>query len=811
MSVFYNNALIGASGQGAGPGPGGYEIERSLRFNSGDSSFLSRTPSTAGNRKTWTWAAWVKLSNSGDCRLFGSYVASNNYANIEISNGNFRIRDVVSGSVQLNYQPDPLIRDYSAWYHLVVALDTTQANSSDRIKFYLNGEQIFRTGSTVNPSQNQDMRINTASEAHGIGGRATNGAEGFNGYLADIHFIDGQALDPTSFGEFDDNGIWQPIDASGLTYGTNGFHLDFADNSTAAALGTDTSGNGNTWTVNNISVTAGAGNDSLVDVPTNGTETDTGVGGEVRGNYCTLNPLFLPAGGTLSNGNLEATLQGTSSTNSRDWTTGTVINSSGKWYYEVVVNSYSGGTGEERIRPGIVNPSVIGTDFRFGTVLYRGEGSILDNNVEVDTGLPVLGIGDVVGIAYDLDSLNFYVYINGVLEGSAPISNVSPPFAPIVGNSDALNGTGVCTVNFGQRPFAYTAPSGGYKALCTANLPAPTIEDGSTVMDAVLYDGNGSTQTISGLNFSPDLVWLKCRSQSSDNSLQDTVRGAGNNRLRSNSIGAENTQSGQISSFNSDGWTMGNRTNESGETYVGWTWDAGSSTVSNTDGSITSSVRANPTAGFSIVTYTGNGSAGATVGHGLGIAPGLVVVKCRSDAAGWLVYHGSLGATKYLALESTAAAGTYSGAWNNTSPTSTVFSLGNDNSVNTSGRTYVAYCFAAVEGYSAFGSYTGNGSASGDGPFVFCNFRPRWILTKRTDSTNNWTIIDASRNSYNVSNSALFPNLSAQESTNAEYAFDILSNGFKVRGTPGDSVNVSGGTYVYIAFAESPFQYARAR
>jgi hypothetical protein len=249
---------------------------------------------------------------------------------------------------------------------------------------------------------------------------------------------------------------------------------------------------------------------------------------------------------------------------------------------------------------------------------------------------------------------------------------------------------------------------------------------------------------------------------------------------------------------------------------VAWAWDAGTTTASNTDGSITSQVRANPSAGFSVVAFnSGSGAPTAyTVGHGLNVAPQFIITKSRTSASyNWSVYHTSIATTtnKYLSLNSTnATADNGTSIWGAAQPTSTVFGITSGNAV-VANTDCIAYCFAPVVGYSSFGSYTGNGSASGDGPFVFCNFRPRFILTKRTDSTNNWTIVDAARNSYNVSNTALFPNLSAAESTNAEYAFDILSNGFKVRGTPGDSVNVSGGTYIYIAFAESPFAYARAR
>jgi hypothetical protein len=336
-------------------------------------------------------------------------------------------------------------------------------------------------------------------------------------------------------------------------------------------------------------------------------------------------------------------------------------------------------------------------------------------------------------------------------------------------------------------------------------------------MDVVLYTGNGytssGTQTVSGLGFSPDLVWIKSRSFASNHALLDTIRGT-NNILVSNTTDAERIDgTDNLTSFNSDGFSLGVDSyyayvNRNNETYAAWTWDAGSSTVTNTQGSITSQVRANPSAGFSIVTYTGNGTAGATVGHGLGIAPSLYIVKARSTAGlDWGVYHVSTGGTQRLLLNSTAAAATNVGYWNNTSPTSTTFSLGTFSLGNLNGTTYVAYCFASVESYSAFGSYTGNGLA--DGPFVFCNFRPRWVIWKNTTNAGSWYIHDAVRSPYNVTEAGLFPNVADAENTTYT-DLDILSNGFKQRRTDNDN-NASGNTYIYAAFSEAAFSVARAR
>ena len=284
----------------------------------------------------------------------------------------------------------------------------------------------------------------------------------------------------------------------------------------------------------------------------------------------------------------------------------------------------------------------------------------------------------------------------------------------------AANNSGdSASLNFGQRPFAYTAPS-GFKALCTTNLPEPTIADGSTAMDVALYTGNGSTQTISGLNFSPDLVWIKNRANGlTAHRLCDTVRGA-TKEIYSNETDAEATDANGLTAFTSDGFSVGSSggVNGSSNGIVAWTWDAGSSTVTNTEGSITSQVRANASAGFSVLTWTGQTAAG-TIGHGLGVAPSLIICKARSNAQSWGVYHKDTGINNYLLLDSTGASTAYSGIWGSSAPTSTVFGVpGNVGLNNNNTWTYVAYCFAPVAGYSSFGSYTGNGSAT-DGPFVF--------------------------------------------------------------------------------------------
>jgi hypothetical protein len=332
-------------------------------------------------------------------------------------------------------------------------------------------------------------------------------------------------------------------------------------------------------------------------------------------------------------------------------------------------------------------------------------------------------------------------------------------------------------------------------------------------MAATLYTGTGASltvaNTVGSTSFQPDWVWVKGRSGATDHALYDSVRGV-QKQLESNNTDAETTQTTGLTAFGSTGFTVGAlaQMNTSAATYVAWQWKAGTTSASNTNGSITSTVSAGATQGFSVVTYTATNAAG-TIGHGLGVAPSLIITKNRSDAGGrnWGVYHTSIGATKFLQLNTTAAS-TTGAAWNNTAPTSSVFSVGGGSFGETnypSGDSYVAYCFSAVAGYSAFGSYTGNGST--DGTFVFTNFQPRWVMIKRTDSTSDWYIWDTSRDTYNVMSATLLADTSGAETSAT--SIDGLSNGFKCRSAT--VVNVSTATYIYAAFASSPFKNALAR
>ena len=812
MSILNNSLLLGADAGGGA----GYQISRSLRFNSSDSAYLSRTPASAGNRKTWTWAGWVKRSalsktSAENQVLLTAWTATSatGFFQFYFHNGDdatYPAKLTAGTGAATLLTTSQTFRDVAGWYHIVLSVDTTQVTAADRMKIYVNGVQVTQfqiNAVSANVSQNSDLGVNAAG-IHVIGARTTDGSSFIwhqDGYLADIHFIDGQALTPSSFAETNaTTGQWVPKAYTG-TFGTNGFWLKFSDNSaaTATTLGKDYSGNSNNWTPNNLSVTAGTGNDSLVDTPTS-YGTDTGAGGEVRGNYCTWNPVNSSSLLTPANGNLEITGTGAGATygNSR----GSIALNDSKYYWETVVaatRTYQ--------RWGIAptdtpcenggSEALGSNDIPNSVGLNCNTGSVSVNSSTVYTGSGALASGAIVGHAFDGTSGKYWISVNGAWLTGNPATNTTPITTVSLTRiwqpaaSDATSQTLVA--NFGQRPFAYTAPS-GFKALCDTNLPAPVVAKPSSAFDCVTYTGTGATLTpTSSLGFSPDLVWIKSRSAATDHTIYDAVRGT-QARLESNNTDPEVTSDGGLTAFNSNGFTLGTlaQVNTNAATYVAWCWDEA---VAD---------------GFDIVTYTGNG-ANRTIAHSLGVAPSFMIVKQRTaaSATNWAVWHSSLANTEYLLLNSTAAKATGATYWNSTSPTSTNFSLGTAADVNTNNGTYVAYLWSSVVGYSSFGSYTGNGSS--DGPFVYTGFRPRWVMIKNSTSdgggNSSWLLVDTARGDYNVVNPFLLANTSAAESS-VDY-LDILSNGFKLRAT-GDRVNASA-TYIYAAFAENPFQFARAR
>jgi hypothetical protein len=826
-------SVSGASGiftleeqmQAAGTWPiaGLYPITRSVRLRSSASAYFNRTPASAGNRKTWTWSGWVKLGSlSTTLNILYAYSADSDSGLCQLSYQSNQLR-IQGFSASFLMVSTPVYRDPSAWYHIVYKVDTTQATAADRVRVYVDGVEITAWATNTPPPQNTDTAVNN-NVAHNIGRNTRNSNDYLDGYFAEVNLIDGQALTPTSFGEFDViTGVWNPIRYTG-TYGTNGFYLNFSDNSaaTAATIGKDSSGNGNNWTPNNISVTAGTTYDSMVDSPTN-YGTDTGVGGEVRGNYCTFNPLNA-TDTTFSNGNLRMVTASPGYGRPQLSTFG--ISSGQKFYAEFVVTSVGAssdvtiGIDDGFIVPAYYSNSGSTSGLPANFRGYRNGGGTYVGSTYT-SGSPGVSYtnGDKISVAVDRSANQITYYKNGSSVYTQSIaSSVDQYYLCVM----TFTGSADLTLNAGQTAFSYTAPS-GYKALCTQNFTTPTITNGANYMAATLWTGTGVgsraiTNTSNGVSFQPDWVWLKNRSDAYHHQTNDSVRGATNGALYTSLSNAVDANFG-ITSFDASGFTLGNTAslisqsfgsqNGSGATFVGWQWKASGSTVSNTSGSITSTVSANTTAGFSVLTYTGTGAT-ATIGHGLGATPSMMIMKKRSNAGSWKVYHTVLGNTKILEMNAVDGAQTSSTYWNNTSPTSTLITVGSNGDINASGETYVSYCWTAISGYSAFISFTGNGS--GDGPFVYCGFRPRYLLIKRYDATGDpWWVIDSTRSPYNQTILALRPNSSNAEDSGGNANFDFLANGFKARTSGGGNGNESGATYIVAAFAENPFNISRAR
>ena len=815
---------FGSTAWMANPSTGGFydfPITNSLRFEDGDTAYLTKTPSSASNQKTWTWSGWVKRGNiTTDQVYFGARALSTSTPYFFFGfNTSTDILAQNSNNAGALYTTQKF-RDTSAWYHIVYAVDTTQGTASNRVKVYVNGSQITDFGTENDPSQNVDTAINSTI-AHWTG-IITNGAGSrtnpIDGYMADVNFIDGAALTPSSFGETK-NDIWIPKDTSGLTFGTNGYRLEFKQVGTGTAssttIGADTSGNDNHWTSTNL-----VASDVVPDSPTN--------------NFATLNPLSKD-GHTLSQGNLHV------SGNVVEGHLGnTFFVETGKWYYEGNLSTQQNDTAI-----GLVNSSASVPDNWTGetanTVGYLSDGRFFENGSS--TSYSSYGTSDIAQFAFDADTGEIWIGKNNTWQnsgdpagGTGEVTTVSwDDFSPAA----RTVASGAMCFNFGQdSSFAgtktaqgnadandigdfYYAPPSGFLALCTSNLPAPVAAidpaQGGSPQDyfnTVLYTGNAGTQSIS-VGFQPDFTWNKQRSGTDYHALQNSVAGP-TKILVSNTTEAERTITDCLTAFTSTGFTLGADSsgygNENTQTYASWNWKAGtafSNDASSTSvGTVDSSGSVSADTGFSIVSWTGLASgSNYTISHGLSSPPAMIIIKTREEANDWMVYHHkntSAPETEYVSLQTTAATSDYP-IWADTAPTSSVFTLGTWSGFD-DGTAMIGYCFVEVDGYSKFGSYAGNSNA--DGTFVYTGFRPAFILWKKTTGVDNWGIHDNKRGPNNVVRSYLKPDQSDAEA--ADDSCDFLSNGFKWRLNSGLR-NENGQTYIFMAFAEQPFKYANAR
>ena len=981
---------------------GGSFIQNSLRFNDNDSAYITRSVSSTGNRRTWTVSFWMKfceVTGATNQRFWSNESGDGNgdIFKIEFYGGSDTTRRI--GFIDNNHAGSGVrfttnrsFRDPSAWYHIVLAVDTTQSTATNRVKIYVNNEQIsdWLSGSEHNhpPNQNYETCVNLSGESNTWGRSFSFGSSSanyFDGYLAEMHFIDGTQLTPESFGYTDfQTKLWRPkrfdkssipnrkgrtfsgtwtasgngfgsapvtrayagnlssyannnaggqiltwntstfnlsgrlriycysssglydiyvngnttkvadtsgsaawvdcgtfnqineIQFAGTSYntnnglgsagiyfsgfmidgtllrddmnefGTNGYYLNFSDNSaaTATTIGKDRSGNGNDFTPNNFSVSAGEANDSSLDTPS--------------ANFVTLNPLRrFTHNCTLSNGNLKAT----GPNQSYPGVAANISLSSGKWYYEFQINTKTS------------NPmcGVCKNDYvsgGAGRILYRADGRYVMHDGSEPSDPDSYAVGNIIGVAIDLDDAagKIRFYKNGTLQtvnsnlnslkSQLSISTLGGllPYIQMYHND-------VCTVNFGQRPFNYTPPD-GFKSLSTNNFftqQTPHIISPKKHFDTLTYTGNaGTDHDITGLQFKPDLVWIKSRSQGSSNhGIVDSVRLDSGSRpmLYPNLTNAETVAGnymdvgGGSTPFLHNGIRVNNNTsgNNNGSTYVAWCWKAGGETSSSNpfaiDGKTYATAAAagldggtaNPTgasvntkAGFSIVSYTATNNQNVSYSHGLNQAPEIIIAKDRDNTRNWGVYYTVAGTnTNWMRLNTVDAQGS-----NNSSVTpvggvsNTFMHLHQDyfapsynafaNGGNDGNDKMVAYMWHSVPGYSKIGVYEGNQSANG--PYIHLGFRPAFIIIKNIDNGSNrqWCIIDATRTTFNNPSSAkvLFANDNTTESVaNNNYgqfaskpAVDILSDGFKVReGETSAYTQINrSNTHIYMAFAEQP-------
>ena len=817
---------------------------RSLRMQD---ARLTRTPSSTGNPKKWTFSAWLKRTNLGQSYIFGGSPLASGYDGIAAIyfNGSDQLHTYydTSGSNPYGAVDDGsrLYRDLGSWYHLCWAVDAENTIH----KIWINNNLVSTNTGRYPPNFTYGLNNSGDEMVIGDGSWDSYGSPNFNGYMAEINYLDGQYLEPDTFAETT-NGVWIPLKDPSLTYGTNGFRLQFLATGTSAdssGIGADTSGQGN-----HFALTSLAAGDVVLDNPEN--------------NFATLN-LLDKCGGTFTEGNLRY------DTSSWDMATGTVLLPSGKWYYEVRVDAYNASANAFSV--GIIQTNKIrgsGNSYYWshsswstssqgylygvnvnGTTEYKisaGSATSLSSHPDIVQG-SVIGIfidleSDTTSIKYNIDggtpfelftSMQDVDYTIGVSDYLAQLTFNFGQDSTFVGQETA----GGNTDGNGKGDFHTALPSGhtDYLAICSANLPDPTIgPQTSTQADdhfnTFLYTGtNATNRNIATNTFTPDWVWLKSRSQADNHVVVDVLRKNGSNfpNMHPNTTDAEANDTHPKIITNgiqvSEGLYDNNNVN-----FVAWTWKAGGDpddvtgnfikdgvAFTPTQGTIdTTKMSVNTTSGFSIVTYTANNNTKGTVTHGLNSAPNLVIIKNRDTSPNgqWVIGQDQNGFTGQLYFNNGGPFGSNSGSFDNTAPTNAVVTVNTDNTVNEGTDGFVMYSFHNVEGFSKIGSYIGNDST--DGTFVHTGFRVAFLMLVRTSDSGSFQLLDNKRNTFNPTDIYLYVPGSGTENDGSTLSpainVDFLSNGFKLRTT--ESVyNSNGGTFLYMAFATQPFKFSNAR
>ena len=795
---------------------GGKKIEKSLTFDENNQTTLICNLGSSGdatNRKKTTLSFWIKLLRPKQGRGVITAAASGTGASATgtrfhlNSDGTWKFATQVSNSTVWAIDSDRIYTDTNAWYHVVMQLDTTQSTASNRVKIYVNGNQDT-TFSGSYPSQNYDDYWSFGNWRIGDYGGDYGYYYGSRFMIADIYLLDGQSLDPTYFAFTEtQTGIWTPKDYTGA-FGDHGFHLEFKDDSaaTATTMGKDTSGNANNFTPSNFSA-SGDGKSIKTDTPTNNKPIINGL----------LNWTYDANGDTLREGNLKLT-------GSQGWKNISTFRIDGteKLYYEFVNTTAAGWQclGILVITKGdLRNLSSALTDSRvYG--FASTQATYFGGSYTSTSDVPSWSTNDVMSIKYEKGILRLYK--NGALATAAAtgIDQTKEIYAYIANDNAS---TPVGYVRFDKDSWTQSANAGvdyTWQLSETGLVSSPTLIRPQRNFDTVTFTGNGSTgQSITSLEFQPDLIWLKNRSATNNHAMVNSVVGRAKGLYPDSNSAEFNSSTGRdVASFDISGFTVGepeqaSSTNNNGSNIVAWCWKAGgSSTVTNNDGNNTSQVSVNAEAGFSILTYTGNGTnnSNITMGHGLGKKPGWVIIKNRDSTADFVTWITGIGGSaddnqKNLGLNVTSQAGQNSDQFRYTD--SSVIAVRSTDStngkVNKNGDNYVAFCWVEIPGYSKFGIYTGNGST--DGPMVDLGFRPAYILLKRADGGAPWRIFDNKRpdiSEYNNNTYRLHADDTTVEATSIPY-MDFLSNGFKIKDN-GSYINGSGNDYVYATFAAQP-------
>ena len=772
-------------------------IANSVIFNDGDNAYLDRTFGS-GNQKIWTFSFWVKRCTLGAGQRIisrrtggGSTTATMGFN----SSNEFNFYDPSNGG---EYITSRTFEDTSKFYHFLIRYEASNGTAGDRLQIYVDGDlQTFgTTGSIADTNGNFNANV-----VHAIGKYQYNNSEYFDGYLAEVNWIDGTNYGPETFGVTDTStGRWVPKTLSGITYGTNGFRLTFQNNDAVANLGYDYQ-TSNRSTTNDFSVTNLATTDQTTDSPT-----------QLHNTFADFT-----SGASLSEGNLTVST-GTSGGYAQAVAQPSFGVNTGKWYWEVKITTVGAGLwgwkddgsagGSQASSSGSQGSGNFSGALSTGGAGGYSAGSwFVDHEYTKEVNYITVEANDVLMFAMDLDNGKGYVgrAVSGSGTGSTGWFNSADPAAGTgdVGGCHRANGVNKfypCAVrldsnsvgeyNFGQRTFAATPPD-GFSAIQQDNLP----------------------ETAKGVS---GLVWAKSRDNTGatlPHQIVDSSRGVGN-RLIPNDTNAEAFNANHLTKFLKGGYATGdiNVLNTADDSMVAWNWVANSGTTESIsvagDIDIASTVQKNTTAGFSIVQWTGDNASTAGIGHGLSAAPEWILIKNLDDVTDWFVYHKSVDADKTLKLNSNAAPGNFTtGKFDHSEINATKFEVAQGsssaNSVNGSSDNMIAYCWHGVDGFSKFGSYTGNGNANG--PFIYTGFTPRFLMIKRTNTTGSWFMYDTIREPLNpVFRWILADSSNAENSSNVTRYVDILSNGFKLRGTGGD-VNQSGGTLVYMAFAKNPF------